>query len=90
MQQISSLITVFAIIAVFSARIFVESHNSGHWWPALGTLFGWAFAFFFVFHTALYLILLLVRGRDGISSYTTTKANCLSALVTICATVIMV
>lgn len=89
MQQFSSLITVFAIISIFSAQLIVEAEGS-NWWPSLGTLFGWAFAFFFIFHTMVYFFLRMVRGRNSISSYTTTKVNCISALVTIFATVAMV
>lgn len=86
MQQVSSLITVFMVVSIFSARFVSAEANEGNWIMAIGTFLIAPLLFFFVFHTVLYLVVRMMRGREGVASYTNTKINCLSALVTILAT----
>ena len=90
MQQFSSLLTVFMVVSIFSARFVSEAANEGNWVLAVGVFLLGPLAFFFVFHTILYLVIRVMRGREGVASYTSTKINCLSALVTILATMVAV
>jgi predicted Na+-dependent transporter len=82
-QQLSSLITVFMILAIVSARFATAATNNEHWGGTIGALFIGPIIVFFVVHTILYFTLRLLRGKDGVASYTGSKINCLSALMTI-------
>ncbi len=86
MQQLSSLVLVFATLTILSAHFVTGAESSNRWGVGVGALFLGPLVFFFVAHTVLYLGARLFRGRGGVASYATTKINRVSALMTILAT----
>lgn len=85
MQQLSSLVLVFATLTILSARFVTGAESSDRWGAGVGALFLGPLVFFFIAHTILYLGAWIFRGRDGVASYATTKLNRVSALMTILA-----
>lgn len=90
MQQFSSLVTVFLIITVLSARHVTGAASDGNWGDGVGALFLGPLVFFFLVHTIFYLGTRILRGKASVASYVSTKINCLSALTTIMAAIAVV
>lgn len=82
-QQLSSLVLVFVTLTIFSAN-FVHAPSTG---PSVGLLFIGPLVFYFIAHTMLYLGARIMRGRDGVASYTGSKLNRVSALMTVLAAI---
>ncbi|GAK69178.1 hypothetical protein RRU01S_03_03510 [Agrobacterium rubi TR3 = NBRC 13261] len=87
MQQLSSLILVFVTLTILSAGFITGAASDGHWGVGIGALFIGPLVFFFVAHTVLYLGAWIFKGRDGVASYTASKINRVSALMTILAAI---
>ncbi len=87
MQQFSSLVMVLVTLMILSAGFVTETTIDGHWGEGVGALFIGPIVFFFIAHTILYLGARLVRGKDGVASYTTSKINRIAALMTILAAI---
>jgi len=84
-QQLSSLLLVFITLTILSAHVVTGAASDGKWGEGIGALIIGPLVFFFVAHTVLYIGARLVRGRDGVASYTASKINRISALMTILA-----
>ncbi|WP_158667342.1 hypothetical protein [Agrobacterium bohemicum] len=82
-QQLSSLVLVFVTLTILSARFVTGAASDGPWGIGVGALFIGPLVFFFLAHTVLYLGAWIFRGRDGVASYTASKINRVSALMTI-------
>ncbi|UHS57077.1 hypothetical protein [Agrobacterium vaccinii] len=87
MQQLSSLILVFVTLTILSAGFITGAASDGHRGVGIGALFIGPLVFFFVAHTVLYLGAWIFWGRDGVASYTASKINRISALMTILAAI---
>lgn len=86
-QQLSSLVMVLVTLMILSAGFVTGAASDGNWGEGVGALFIGPIVFFFIAHTILYLGARLVRGKDGVASYTASKINRIAALMTILAAI---